>query len=286
MLSMSNITKAKPACTRRLPADHVQEALAFLAERPLHTVIMAGLMREHGPSVPVPRGTFYGCRDRRGRLDGVALVGQATMFEVRSQMALAAFAKLASENPSVRMIMGEEKELKDFLSQYSFGPRSPRLFCRELFYKFTRKDVCTEGVAELRKATLNDLEQVVSAHAEMVEEETGVNPVTQDAEGFRQRCALRVGQGRVWCLIENGQLIFKADVITETPDTAYLEGVWVSPNRRRAGYGLRCWAELSRSLLQRLPSFCGFVNAANPAAHAFYERVGGTLLGRYDKVYL
>jgi GNAT superfamily N-acetyltransferase len=269
-----------------LPIGHREEALAFLAQRPLHTVIMAGLLREYGPSIPAPRGTFYTCRDGRGRLDGIALLGQATMFEARSQTSLAGFAALAKNISSVRMIMGEQKTLDEFLSHYSFGSRSPRLFCQELFYKFTQKNACHVGVPQLRKATLNDLEQVVSAHAEMVEEESGVNPMARDAEGFRQRCALRVAQGRVWALIEDGTLIFKADVITETPDTAYLEGVWVSPQRRGEGYGIRCWAELSRALLKKLPSFCGFVNTTNATAHHFYKRVGGVLFAQYGKVYL
>jgi predicted GNAT family acetyltransferase len=208
------------------------------------------------------------------------------MFEARSQTSLAGFASLAKNIPSVRMIMGEQKTLDEFLRHYSFGTRRPRLFCNELFYKFTRKNNCEVGNPQLRKATLNDLEQVVSAHAEMVEEETRVNPMVSDAEGFRQRCALRVVQGRVWALIESGNLIFKADVITETPDAAYIEGVWVSPQRRGEGYGLRCWAELSRTLLQKLPSVCGFVNTANGAAHNFYDRVGGVLFAHYGKVYL
>ncbi|MCA1631294.1 MAG: GNAT family N-acetyltransferase [Acidobacteria bacterium] len=44
-------------------------ALAFLAERPLHTVIMASFIRDNGLKSPLNRGTFYACRDEKGRLD-------------------------------------------------------------------------------------------------------------------------------------------------------------------------------------------------------------------------
>lgn len=87
-------------------------------------------------------------------------------------------------------------------------------------------------------------------------------------------------------MIEKGELIFKADVVTETPEAGYLEGLWVRPEYRREGYGRRCWKELCNALLERLPSLCGFVNAENSAAHTLYERAGGTLLGKYHKVYL
>jgi ribosomal protein S18 acetylase RimI-like enzyme len=280
----ANAPTANSARVEPLSDEHRGETLAFLGERPLHTVILAGLLREHGASVPAPRGTFYGCRNRRDQLEGVALVGRATMFEARTGAALAAFAALARQTPSVQMIMGEEAGMKEFWSHYAAGGRKPRIFCHDLFYEFTRSNGDRGG--KLRQATLDDLEQIVSAHAEMVREELGVNPLDTDPDGFRQRCAQRVGRGKVWALIENGDLIFKADVVTETPEAAYLEGVWVRPDYRREGYGRRCWKELSSALLERLPSFCGFVNAENSAAHAFYDQAGGTLLGKYDKVYL
>ncbi|MDQ3908370.1 MAG: GNAT family N-acetyltransferase [Acidobacteriota bacterium] len=285
MADTSTSTAASRTTVDPLPDEQRDEALAFLSERPVHTVIMAGLLREYGPRVPAPPGTFYGCRDSRGRLEGLALIGRATMFEARTSRACVAFARLARASESVRMIMGEEGELREFWSNYSPSGRAPRLSCRELFYQFTR-GADAEGGAGLRRATLDELEQIVSAHAEMVAEESGVNPLAADPHGFRLRCALRVAQGKVWTLIEKGELIFKAEVIAETPHAAYVEGVWVAPSRRKAGYGRRCWSQLSRALLDRRPAFCGFVNAANTGAHSFYERVGGTVLGTYDKVYV
>lgn len=269
-----------------LPENQCEEALAFLGERPLHTVVMAGLMRQHGPSVPWPLGRFYACRDRLGALEGVALVGRATMFEARTRRALSAFADEARRCPSVRMITGEAGDLGAFWSHYSPRGRKARRLCREFFYEFSQPAEGGAGVDGLRQATLDDLEQIVEAHARMFHEESGVNPLADDAEGFRRRCAVRVERGKVWALIENGELIFKADVVTETPQATYIEGVWVSPAHRLKGYGRRCWAALSHSLLDRAPSFCGFVNAENPVARRFYERVGGVLCGDYNKVYL
>ncbi|HZG54309.1 MAG TPA: GNAT family N-acetyltransferase [Pyrinomonadaceae bacterium] len=120
----------------------------------------------------------------------------------------------------------------------------------------------------------------------MVFEESGVDPLVDDAGGFRHRCARRVERGKVWTLIERGEMIFKADVLTETPEATYIEGVWVNPSHRSKGYGRNCWASLSRALLNRAPAFCWFVNAQIKAARSFYERVGGVSFGDYDKVYI
>jgi len=267
------------------PLTDADEALTFLGERPLHTVVMAGLMRQYGPDVPWPRGHFYTYRGRRGRLEGVALVGRATMFEARTRAALSAFAGRARLCPSVRMIMGEAGDLELFWRHYAPGGRKPRLVCREFFYEFSRPTE-GDGVDGLRQATLDDLDQIVEAHARLFFEESGVDPRAEDAEGFRRRCASRVEAGKVWALIEGGELIFKADVVTETPEATYIEGVWVNPAHRLKGYGRRCWGALSRALLDRAPAFCGLVNAENSAAQNFYRRVGGVLFGDYDKVYL
>src|SRR2546425_9171144 len=82
------------------------EVLAFLAERPLHTFVMAGHIRDNGLESPHNRGLFYDCRDYRQRLEGVALIGHATLVETRSNAALAAFSHLAQTRPAVRMMMG------------------------------------------------------------------------------------------------------------------------------------------------------------------------------------
>ena len=72
---------------QQLSEEHRDEVLSFLAERPLHTVIMAGWIRDNGIVSPLNRGTFYGCRDLEGRLEGVALIGHATLFEAAGQEA-------------------------------------------------------------------------------------------------------------------------------------------------------------------------------------------------------
>jgi uncharacterized protein len=123
-------------------------------------------------------------------------------------------------------------------------------------------------------------------NASMARQENGTDPMAKDSVGFRERAARRIGQGRSWVLIENNQLVFKTDVIAQTPQAAYVEGVYVSPEKRCKGYGLRCVSQLTEYLLMRVGSVCLTVNEKFPEALTFYKRVGFDIVSRYDTIYL
>ena len=262
------------------------EVLDFLSERPVHTVVMSGLIRDNGFESPFNRGTFYACRDSERRLAGVALVGHATFVEARTEGAMRAFAELAQKERDAHMILGEQGSIHRFWGHYAPSGQTPRLFCRELLFEQRWPVEACEPVPELRRATLDDLTLVMPVHAAMAYEESGVNPLDVDLNGFRLRCARRIENGRVWVLIEEGTLVFKADVASETPECTYVEGVYVEPSTRRRGHGLRCLSHLSRELLAASESVCALVNEQNLAAQSLFLRAGYKLRGYYETIFL
>jgi predicted GNAT family acetyltransferase len=271
----------------RLNAEHRNEVLSFLAARAVHTVFMAGLIRDNGLMSPLNRGAFYGCRAQDGRLEGVALIGHATLIEARSDRALASFARLAQDCSLSHLIRGEEHEVESFWNSYApQAGREPFLVCREMLFEHRGPVKPHKAVAGMRQATLDDLALVMTINAELAFEECGVNPLERDALGFRQRTARRIEQGRVWVWIENGQLIFKADIVADTPEAAYLEGIYVHPQERRKGYGLRCMSQLSHNLLAHTEAVCLVVNQKHKDAQSFYRKAGYTHICDYDTVYL
>jgi predicted GNAT family acetyltransferase len=277
---------ARRSTVTKLDGEHQQEVLDFLAERPLHTVIMSSFVRDNGLVSPLNRGTFYACRDEEGRLEGVALIGHATMVEARTEEALAAFARLARESQSGHVILGEKEKVGRFWDYFATGEESPRLLCREMLLEQRWPVAVREEVKGLRLATADDLELVMPVQAEMAYAESGVNPLERDPEGFRRRCARRIEMGRVWVWVEDGRLIFKAEIISETPEVIYLEGIWVNPDERGKGYGLRCMSQLGRELLGRVGSLSMLVNERNSKALSLYRRAGYKLRGCYDTIYL
>jgi predicted GNAT family acetyltransferase len=261
------------------------EVLAFLAVRPLHTVIMAGLIRDNGLESDLNRGTFHACRNEAGELEGVALIGHVTLFETHSDVALRLFAELARDCTNGYVIIGEQDRVQKFWNSYSPSGQPARLMCRELLLE-QRSPLAGGKPVNLRRATMDDLELIVPVHAQMAFEESGINPLSRDPEGFRRRVAHRIELGRVWVSIVEDKLIFKADVQSETAPQTYLEGIYTDPEERGKGYGHKCISQLSRILLESSESLCVLVNELNPGAQSFYRQAGYELRGHYDTIFV
>lgn len=270
----------------RLDGKHEREVLAFLATRPVHTVFMAGFIRDNGLESEFNRGSFYACRNGEGRLEGVALIGHTMLIEARTEAALAIIARFAQNNARPRIIVGEQEKVGRFSDYYLGSGNTPRRVCPYLLLEQRCPVGVHEAVHTLRPATLGDLSLFLPVQAEMAAAESGVNPLEVDPAGFRERLARRVEQNRIWVWIENERLIFKADVIADTPEAVYLEGIYVNPEERGKGYGLRSLSQLSRNLLARAPCACLLVNEQNQKALSLYQRAGYRLTSRYNTVYL
>lgn len=270
----------------RLESHSEVEVLNFLNRRPLHTITMVGFIRDNGLVSPLNRGTFYGCRNRNGELEGVALIGHATLMETTTDRALEAFAEIAQTRNDLHMIMAERERVDEFWNYYADGGQPMRLACRELLMELQWPVAVQEPIANLRLATADDLDQIMPVQAQMAFDESGVNPLGTDPHGFRERCLRRIQQGRSWVLVEDGQLLFKAEVISETAEVTYLEGIWVNPNLRGLQLGLRCISQLGRTLLAKTKSLCGLVNEKNVSAQKMYQRAGFKLRSTYDTIFV
>jgi predicted GNAT family acetyltransferase len=272
--------------TDELTEEDRNEVLAFLAERPTQTVCLAGFIRDNGLVSPHNRGTFYGCRNSEGRLEGVALIGHATLIEARTTRAMREFGLVAQTYSRTHMILGEKESVEQFWNYYADEGQQMRLACRELLFELRQAMQVREEVEGLRRATIDDLDQIAPVQAAMAEFESGVNPMEKDPEGFRARCARRIEMGRVWVLEQAGRIVFKADVQAHTPDVVYLEGIWVSPAERGKGIGRKCLRQLCRDLLTRTKAVCVLVNEESVRAHTFYRMCNFKMRGVYDSIFL
>lgn len=279
------LTRGQDSPALPLRENEKSEALTFLAQRPLHTVYLASLIRDNGVNSPLNRGGFYSYRSASGQLDGIALLGHATLIEARTEHSLTAFARLAQRSSVPYLIRGEEDLIKKFWTHYEKSGQIASRVCRELLLEQVRAPQCPE-ITGLRRATLADLEGVVNVNSAMAHEESGSDPLKRDPEGFRYRTARRIECGRNWIWIENGKILFKADIIADTPEVVYLEGVYVDPSERGKGYGSACLKQLGRTLLQRTGAICLTLNARKQGMRKFYDRAGYAPRSYYDTIYL
>jgi len=263
------------ALVGELKNENTAEVLDFLAMRPVHTVVMTSFINDNGLVSSLNRGRFYGFRNPDGRLEGVALIGHTTLVEARTEESLMAFAFVArqSETP-IHIIMSDDSNAESFWQYYSGGARQPRLVCTELLFEITFPVMVRETVEDLRLAAEDELLEVAEAHAEVALMESGVNPMEKDREGFLRRTLRRIEQERTFVVFENGRLLFKADIVAETAEVIYLEGIYVAPDQRGGGTGPKYLSQLSRTLLNRVKHVCLLSNVDFKEAHSAYFKAG------------
>lgn len=262
------------------------ETIRFLQERALHNAVMSGFIRDHGMESALNRGTFYGAREENKRLQGVALIGHATFMDARNDAVINEFAQLAQAFPRIHMVLGENKPIEQFWRSYADGGQPLRRRCREMLLEVNEVAPHLAPVPELQPATLANLNHIAAVQAALAHQESGTNPLTLDPSGFLLRCRQRIERERVWAWIHDGQLIFKADLISETPEVIYLEGIYVNPNDRNKGLGARCTTQLARQLLNRARSIVVLVNETRADALRFFQGVGFVARGVYQSLFL
>ncbi len=255
-------------------ADRV-EVLSFLGQRPVHTVVMTSFILDNGMVSELNRGDFYGFRDQRGTLQGVALIGHATLVEARTDESLMALAFTArSSSTAINLIMSSGAAAQSFWNYFNGFQSQPRLACTELLFEVGFPFPVQSCEYDVRPARANELEQIAEAHATVAELECGVNPMDRDREGFLKRVLRRIEQGRVFVVFEGDKLVFKADIIAETDEVAYLEGVFVGSDFRGKGVGSSCLARLCLQLMNRVENVCLLSNVEFKGAHRSFVKVG------------
>jgi predicted GNAT family acetyltransferase len=284
--AFSEFDSAEPCTIDELSQEHEGEVLEFLAANPIHTVLMASLVRDNGLVSPHNRGSFYACRSPHRDLEGVALIGHVTVLEARTEAALSAFARLTRHCLNTHLIRGEREMMNRFWNYYANPGQEPRRIASELLFEQREILPESEPVDDLRPATLSDLDQVLKINATMAFQEGGTSPLNRDPSGFRQRTARRIECNRVFVWARDKKLIFKADVMAETPEVVYLEGVHVDAEERLKGYGRRCLTQLARLLMTRSKSICLTINQQNKNALAFYAKAGYQFHSNHETIYL
>lgn len=272
----------------KLQAEDEKQALDFLAERPLHNVVMASWIRDNGiENHSLNRGTFYGYRNNdNGELEGIALIGHSTIIEARTDEAIKAFAWIARQSDApLHFLIAAGNSVEIFWGYYVEDNRAPRLMCTELMFEMKFPVPVKEFVPDLRKATKEDLMLVAEAHAQVAFEESGVNPLERDKERFLERTLIRIEKGWCWVVVRDGKLLFKVDVVAQTSAVAYLEGIYVKPEMRGRGVGSNCLSQVGRDLLLESKSICLLSNIELQYAHKAYKKAGFKMKGKYQTIF-
>ena len=221
------------------------------------------------------RGKFYGYRNISGTLEGVALIGHSTLVEARSEKALKNLAITArTAQTPIHLIMSSGNAAETFWQHLTDGVTEPRLTCTENLFEIAFPFAVQKTEWQIENATMEHLLPVAEAQAEVAFMESGVDPMLKDRDGFLKRVARRIEQDRVFIVTDGDQLVFKADIIAETEDVIYLEGVYVAPEYRARDIGSKCLSLLSLELLNRVEHICLLSNVDFEGAHKSFIKAG------------
>jgi predicted GNAT family acetyltransferase len=127
----------------------------------------------------------------------------------------------------------------------------------------------------VRRLTIDDFDTVYPASVAMFTEEVGVSPEADGAGYYRARVAQLLSRGWSFARIENGRVLFKAEVGLATPQVCQVQGVYVDPQARGQGLAAPGMAAvIEMALADIAPVVSLYVNAGNVAAKAAYRRAG------------
>lgn len=138
----------------------------------------------------------------------------------------------------------------------------------------------------VRRVRPDEIDTVLPACVAMFTEEVGISPVGGDGGVmYRSRVSELVRQGRAFARIENGAVVFKAEVAAATSQACQIQGVWVAPEYRGRGLAAAGMAAVVREALHSIaPVVSLYVNDFNAPARAAYRRAGFVETGCFMSV--
>jgi predicted GNAT family acetyltransferase len=273
--------------TRVLEPGDLEAALEVLNRDPVANAFVASRVNVAGLDPWRLGGEMWGWY-AGGRLTSLCYAGANLVPVCAGPDAIRAFAERARRSgrrcSSIVGPAGPTAELWSLLEP-SWGParevrsRQPLMVTRAL-----PPDIAPDPL--VRRVRRDEIDVIMPACVAMFTEEVGVSPLAGDGGLLYQaRVAELVTTGRSFARIENGRVVFKAEIGAVTRHACQVQGVWVAPEHRGRGLSeTGMSAVLHYALRDVSPVASLYVNDYNAPARAAYRRVGFTEVGAFMSV--
>lgn len=262
------------------------EALAILDADPVSNVFVSSRVHAAGLDPRRLGAQMWGYL-RDGRLVSLCYSGANLIPVAAGPEAVRAFAERAQAHgrrcSSIVGPVDAVGELWEILAPYWGPPRAVRA---------SQPVMATSAVPDVppdpavRRVRMEEFDIVYPACVAMFTEEVGVSPNAGDGGVlYRARVAELIRDGRAFARIEDGRVMFKAEIGAVTPRACQVQGVWVPPDLRGRGLSETGMSAVVREALRSVaPTVSLYVNDYNTRARAAYRRVGFTELGSFMSV--
>ncbi|WKD32270.1 GNAT family N-acetyltransferase [Streptomyces xanthophaeus] len=149
-----------------------------------------------------------------------------------------------------------------------------------------RPSTTVESDPRVRRIRKDEMDLIMPACVAMFTEEVGISPMAGDGGLLYQaRVAELVASGRSFARVDDGKVVFKAEIGAATARACQIQGVWVDPDFRGQGHSETGMAAVVEYALRDVaPVVSLYVNDFNTAARAAYRRVGFREVGAFMSV--
>nr|WP_223186141.1 GNAT family N-acetyltransferase [Streptomyces sp. CBMA29] len=268
------------------PGD-LDAALAVLNRDPVANAFVASRVNVAGLDPWRLGGEMWGWYSG-GRLTSLCYAGANLVPLCATPEAIRAFAERARRaGRRCSSIVGPAEPTADLwaLLEPHWGPaREVRSHQPLMTTRALPADITPDPL--VRRVRRDEMDVIMPACVAMFTEEVGVSPLAGDGGLLYQaRVAELVSTGRAFARIEDGRVVFKAEIGAVTRHTCQIQGVWVAPEHRGKGLSETGMAAVLHYALRDVaPVASLYVNDFNAPARAAYQRVGFSEVGAFMSV--
>ncbi|EFL22859.1 MULTISPECIES: GNAT family N-acetyltransferase [Streptomyces] len=273
--------------TRVLEPQELDSALAVLNRDPVSNAFVAARVQVAGLDPWRLGGEMWGWYSG-GRLESLCYAGANLVPICATPEAVRGFAERARRSGRrCSSIVGPADTTAELWSllEPSWGP-AREVRARQPLMVTTSMSADVPPDPRVRRVRKDEMDVIMPACVAMFTEEVGVSPLAGDGGLLYQaRVAELVAAGRSFARVENGRVVFKAEIGAATPHACQIQGVWVAPEYRGRGLSETGMAAvLGYALNEIAPVASLYVNDYNTAARAAYRRVGFQEVGAFMSV--
>jgi uncharacterized protein len=268
------------------PAD-LSAALEIAHRDPVANVFVESRLLSAGLLPPALGAEVWGY-EVRGRLAALCYVGANVVPVEAGPEAVRAFADQAARSPRrCSSIVGCADAVAVLWERVAptWGPARDVRPTQPLMAISMRSPEVTPD-PRVRRVEAKDFDVVFPACVAMFTEEVGVSPCGGDGGAlYRSRVRDLIATRRAFARIEDGKVLFKAEIGAVTPYACQVQGVWVHPEHRGVGLSVTGMAAVvDIALAEIAPVVSLYVNDYNVRAVAAYHHVGFRQVGTFMSV--
>jgi hypothetical protein len=272
---------------RALGMQDVEDALEVCAQDPVTNVFVAARIVESG--LAGTRGPLFGY-DAGGERALCWCAANVVPVEASSRALAALAGKVARRRTWASSVFGPADQVLELWGRLErqWGPaREVRRNQLVMTMSTSPSSLGLPVDQKVRPARPDELDIVTPAASAMFTEEIGYPPYRGTGTAYRQGVEALIRRGHCLVRVEDGEVVFKADLGSVALGVAQVQGVWVHPRWRGQGVAAPAMAAVVEHTLATVaPVVTLYVNDFNAPAVATYRRVGFRQTGTFATVLL